>query len=288
MKISVIIPCYNAAETIATQLEALANQHWCEPWEIIISDNGSTDETLLIVEQYQQRLPNLRVIDSSSRRGGGYARNRGVLAARGDAIAFCDDDDEVAPGWIAAMGEALSQYDFVAGRLEFKKLNQPWVIQSHACPQQHGLQKYREPPFLEHAAGCNLGVKRSIHEAVGGFDESLFRLQDTDYCWRIQLAGTKLHFVPEAVIQYRFRHTVAGLYRQARLWGEYNVLLYKKYRTFGMNQPSKKTMIKAWLKLLLSFPKIFLGKGKRANWIWKLGWRVGRLNGCIKHQVLAL
>lgn len=288
MKLSIVVPCFNAAETIAIQLEALTNQQWDKLWEIVVSDNGSTDETLTIVEQYRERFPHLRIVDSSSRRGGGHARNAGALAARGEAIAFCDDDDEVAPGWVAAMGEALSRHDCVAGRLDFQKLNQPWVIKSHTCPQQNGLQEYKEPPYLGHAAGCNLGVKRWLHEAVSGFDETLFRLQDTDYCWRIQLTGTKIHYVPDAVVQYRFRQTLAGLYQQARLWGEYNVLLYKKYRELGMPHPSKKKMAKAWLHLLLKCPKIFLGKERRANWIWKFGWRVGRLSGSIKHQVLAL
>jgi len=52
MKLSVIIPCYNEADTIATQLEVLAKQYWSEPWEVIVSDNGSTDDSLAIVEKY--------------------------------------------------------------------------------------------------------------------------------------------------------------------------------------------------------------------------------------------
>ncbi|MGB3651561.1 MAG: glycosyltransferase, partial [Rivularia sp. (in: cyanobacteria)] len=53
MKLSVVIPCFNAANTIAAQLEAFTKQQCSEPWEIIIADNGSTDETLEIVKQYQ-------------------------------------------------------------------------------------------------------------------------------------------------------------------------------------------------------------------------------------------
>jgi glycosyltransferase involved in cell wall biosynthesis len=52
MNLSVVIPCFNAAETITNQLEALSSEKYSETWEIIISDNGSTDQTLLIVEQY--------------------------------------------------------------------------------------------------------------------------------------------------------------------------------------------------------------------------------------------
>ena len=67
MELSVIIPCLNAEATIATQLEALANQHWSKPWEVVVSDNGSTDNSLEIVKSYKDRLPNLRIVDASAR-----------------------------------------------------------------------------------------------------------------------------------------------------------------------------------------------------------------------------
>lgn len=288
MKLSVIVPCFNAADTLANQLEALTNQQWSEPWEVIVADNGSTDESREILAQYQQRLPNLRLVDASDQRGRAHACNVAVIAAAGEAIAFCDADDEVAPGWVAAMGEALSKYDFVACRLDCKKLNEPWTIKYRSLHlQSDKVIEYKYPPYLSHAAGASLGVKRSVHKAIDGFDETLLRLQDTDYCWRIQLAGTELHFVPDAVIYYRFRHTVGGLYRQARLWGEYNVFLYKKYRAFGMPKLSWKASVKAWLHLLKRFFQV-LSKEDRATWLWLLGWRVGRLQGCLKYRVLAI
>ncbi len=287
MKLSVIIPCFNAANTIAVQLEALAQQHWCEPWEVIVSNNGSTDETLAIVEQYQEKLPNLRIVDSSDQPGAAHARNIGASAAAGVVLAFCDADDEVAPGWVAAMGEALSKYDFVACKREYNKLNEPWTLKYRTLTQLNGLQEYRYPPYLPHASGSTLGVRRSIHEAIGGFDETMLRLQDTDYCWRIQLAGTQLHFVPDAVFHYRFRDTIGGLFHQGRLWGEYNVLLYKKYRPLGMPKLSWKASVRSWVRLLKLFPQCF-SKEDRAKLVTVLARRIGRLQGCIKYRVLAL
>ena len=287
MKLSVIIPCFNAANTIAVQLEALAQQHWCEPWEVIVSNNGSTDETLAIVEQYQDKLPNLRIVDSSDQPGAAHARNIGASAAAGVVLAFCDADDEVAPGWVAAMGEALSKYDFVACKREYNKLNEPWTLKYRTLTQLNGLQEYRYPPYLPHASGSTLGVRRSIHEAIGGFDETMLRLQDTDYCWRIQLAGTQLHFVPDAVFHYRFRDTIGGLFHQGRLWGEYNVLLYKKYRPLGMPKLSPKASVRSWVRLLKLFPQCF-SKEDRAKLVTVLARRIGRLQGCIKYRVLAL
>jgi len=287
MKLSVVIPCFNAAKTIAVQLEALANQQWSEPWEVIVSNNGSTDETLAIVNQYQEKLSNLRIIDSSDQPGAAHARNVGASAATGEMLAFCDADDEVAPGWVAAMGEALSKYDFVAGKREYNKLNEPWILKYRTLTQLNGLQDYNYPPYLPHAASCNLGVRRLIHEAIGGFDETMLRLQDTDYCWRIQLAGTKLHFVPEPVVHYRFRDTIGGLFHQGRLWGEYNVFLYKKYRPLGMPKLSWKESVRSWVRLFKLFPQCF-SEEDRAKLVTVSARRIGRLQGCIKYRVLAL
>jgi len=287
MRLSVIVPCFNAASTIAAQLEALANQCWSEPWEVIIADNGSTDGTLAVTERYKERIPNFRVVNATEKRGAAHARNVGARAAMSELLAFCDADDEVAPGWVAAIGNALTKYDFVASRFEPEKLNQSWVLRSHGCPQQHGLQEYKYPPFLPHAGGCGLGIKRSLHEAIGGFDETILQLQDTDYCWRLQLKGAKLHFVPDAMIHIRYRDTLASMYRQARKWGEQNVLMYKRYRPRGMPKLSWKDGVRAWLKLMWQLPQI-RRKEDWARWVWQLSWRIGRVQGCIKHRVLAL
>jgi len=287
MKLSVIMACYNGADTIATQLEGLAGQCWPEPWEVIVVDNRSTDGSMAVVERYRNRLPNLRIVDAWDRQGQAYALNVGVRAATGEALLFCDADDKVAPGWLAAMGRALSEHDFVAGRLDTEKLNVPWIAQSHTNPQRDGLNRYTYPPYLPHAGGCNLGVKRSCHEAVGGFDESVPIVHDTDYCWRLQRAGIELHFVPDAVLYVRYRNTLRGLYRQARGYGVNNVLLYKRYRPLGMPPLSRKDAVAAWIKLLRTLPRI-RSQANLARWIWQFAWRVGRLQGSIKYRVFAL
>lgn len=287
MKLSVIIPSCNSAGTIGDLLEALAGQKWAEPWEIIVADNGSSDQTLAILASYQNRLPHLKIIDASGKRGAGYARNRGADVAQSDYLAFCDADDVVGCGWVAAMGQALSQYDFVAGRLDPHKLNEPWVKKIRLCPQQHGLQQYDYPPFLPHAASCNLGVKAAIHHAVGGYDENLFKLQDTDYCWRIQLAGAELHFAPDALVHYRLRSSIYDTLRQAKQWGEYNVVLYKKYRPLGMPPLTWQHGLNAWYILLRQLTRLRY-RGQIGRWLWQLSWRIGRIHGSIKHRVIAL
>jgi len=287
LKLSVIIPCYNAVDTIADQLDALATQQYSEPWEILIVNNRSTDSTMEIVGQYRQRFSNLRIIEAAERQGQPYALNVGAQTATGEALLFCDADDVIGEGWVAAMGEALSEYDFVSGPFEIEKLNRSSLQNNRVNPQPTGIQEYTYPPYLPHTGGGNMGVKRSVFAAVGGFDESMPYLFDTDFCWRVQLAGTKLHVAPQAILHVRYRDTPYSIFKQARNYGEYNVLLYKKYRQQGMPKLSWKKGVRAWLDLLLSLPEIRHNE-ERAQLLWGIGWRLGRLYGCLKYRVLAL
>ncbi len=286
LKLSVVVPCLNAAATLAEQLEALAGQEYAGEWEVIVADNGSTDGSREIVERFKDRIPRLRLVDASDRRGQAHARNAGAAAATGEAFLFCDADDVVAPGWLAAMGRALAGHGFVACRYDNEKLNPTWVQRTHLNPQKDGLTAYSYPDYLPHAGGGGLGVRREVHEAVGGFDESMPALEDTDYCWRIQRAGTPLTFVPDAVVYIRHRHDLGSVFRQGVSYGEHNVLIYKKYRPLGMPRLGWMPGAARWAKLLLRSP-LALTRERRAPWLWQLGWRVGRLKGCFKYRVLA-
>lgn len=289
MKLSVIIPCLNEAAHIAVQLDALAKQCWDQPWEVIVCDNGSTDPTLTIAQEYQPRFPRLRLVDASDRPGQAHARNVGAQVAEGELLAFCDADDEVGAGWLAAMGTALDRYEFVASRFEASRLNAPWLLKSRVCPQQSNLQLYTHPPYLAHAASSGLGIRRAWHEAVGGFDETMRFLEDTDYCWRLQLAGVALHFEPEALIHYRYRQQLDEIYRQAYCYAKYNVLLYKKYRNRGMPrlEISWQAEVRGWWHLVRRLPKLHQ-PAKQARWAWDMGWRMGRLSGSLRYRTLAL
>ncbi len=286
MKLSVIVPCFNGAATIGTQLDALSAQSWTQPWELIVADNGSTDQSRRIVESYKGRLPHLRIIDASARKGAPYALNAAGRVANGDALAFVDADDEVAPGWVAAIGDALQRYDFVASRFDVDKLNCGWVRETRGAPQRDEVQEYY-PPYLPFAGCSGLGVTRALHVAVGGFDETMPYVFDTDYCFKIQLKGTALKFVPDAIVHIRHRETLKGTFCQARNWAEYNVLLYKRYRPLGMPTLSWRANVKPWIRMMALLPNLGSEAG-RARFVRQLGWRIGRVQGSIKHRVLAL
>jgi glycosyltransferase involved in cell wall biosynthesis len=288
VRLTVVIACLNGERTLGRQLDALLRQTVDVWWEIVVSDNGSSDGSREIVETYAARNDSVRLVDSSAQRGLAHARNVGASAARGRDLAFCDQDDEVAPGWASAMLAALDQHDFVAGALEHDRLNEPWTIAVRGRPQAEGLLEYPELEYLPFAFGCTLGVRRALHEAIGGFDPSFTNgCEDADYCWRMQRLGHELAFVPEAVTHYRFRADLAGIYRQARDYGRSEARLYAKHRALGLPRLRHPWLraLRAWASTLRS-SLTPVTRSRRAAALWRLGQRVGRLTGSLHHRVL--
>lgn len=284
VKLSVVIPCYNGEDTISAQLSALAKQNWSESWEVIVADNGSTDQSREVVESFLGEFTNLRIVDASARKGQPYALNVGARSSNGEFLAFCDADDEVGTDWLPAMGKALSQHDFVACRFEGKKLNSVFVQNVHRDTQQDGLQEIWYSPFLPHAGGGSLGVKRALFDSIGGFDETLPFLHDTDFCFRAQLAGTNIHFVSDAVAHIRHRATLEGNYRRCRNFAQYNVLLSKRYNGFNGNALRLwGNYLWVWLRLVGALPRIRNEKA-RFEWVRCYGQQIGRLRGILLYR----
>lgn len=283
-EVSVVIPAFNAEETLGDQLEALTRQVDPGPFEVLVVDNRSTDGTREVALAFGSRLP-LRVVDAHERVGEPHARNVGLREAAADRVAFCDADDVVHPGWVGAMRRALGTHDLVTGPLELEKLNPSWVLATRQNPQLEGPQnKYG---FLPHAAGANLGVNRDAARAVGGFDESLPSLPDTDFCWRMQLAGYELHFAPDAIVHYRLRDRAADVLRQARLYAVADVALHKRYEPRGMPPLRLGSGARGWVRLVLSLHLLGTRSG-RFRLAWMFGFRLGRLEGALRYRFPAL
>src|SRR2546430_5759591 len=215
MRLSVVIPCRNTADQLPVQLWALAREKWQGWWEVVIADNGSTDGTREVAEAFKDRLPRLLVVDASARRGAAYARNVGARSASGEAFLFLDADDEIAPGYLPAMADALAYHDFVAAYRDSESLNPGWARMSRHTHPYEGFRTCFNS--LPHAGGTRIGVRRSIFESVGGFDQNLLRGEDVDYCWRVPLAGTPLPPGPERVRRGPFPQRFRRRYKKGRL-----------------------------------------------------------------------
>lgn len=283
--LTVLIAVRNGAGVIGAQLEALVAQEFAGSWEVVVVDNGSQDETVALVEGFADRLPGLRVQDASARAGQAYAINEGAQAARGRSIVFLDADDLVTPGYLAAMGTALEESVFVAARLDCEWLNAPWLWASRPPTQVDGIGA--PFAFLPSAAGCSLGIRRTVFEEVGGFDDSIMLGTDVDLCWRVQLAGHSLCFVPDAVVGYRYRDTLRGIFSQARTYGTAGPALYRRYRSHGMPRRPWRTALRFHIAALVRLGKA-RSKSDLASCAFLFGFRFGLVLGCLENRVLYL
>lgn len=287
LDISVVVPCYNARDTLAALLESLARQDYRGHWETVVVDNGSTDSSAGIAADFASRVANLRTLRAVDAQGAAHARNAGVGAAAAGRIAFCDADDVVDSGWVRAMAAALDSRDLVASRVDLARLNTESLRLGRGAPQSEGVQPYNYPPFLPHAGGSGLGVRRWVHEAIGGFDEALPLLEDTDYCWRAQLAGADFGFAPDALIHVRLRDDLKTMCLQSYRWGLANVQLYDRYRRHGMPPLSASVGLRRTLGVLVRVHWL-LDRRARARWLWQASWQAGRLAGSLRHGTFAL
>jgi glycosyltransferase involved in cell wall biosynthesis len=188
LKYSVIIPAYNSAATLDLAIESAAAQT-IPPAEIIVVDDGSTDDTAAVASRHS---PLVRLIRQANA-GAGAARNTGVRASSGEWIAFLDADDTWLP-------EKLER--------QLTMTVDPAVGVIHA---RGPLARYPAPPYVtfenlwEHnlIMCSSVVVRRTAFEGVGGFDESLKTGCEDHNLWlRLAAAGWKIATCPEDLAHY--------------------------------------------------------------------------------------
>ena len=205
---SIIIPNFNGSRYINSLCECLAKQK-IEPirFEIIIVDNGSTDNSLPLFEQWQERLPNLRIFEYKEKQSSYAARNYGVTKAQTNLFIFTDVDCLPKPDWLLHI---LKQNDSYKGKvlISGKVLLQPkqadwniweWYDKNTALDQE----KYSKKNF---GATANLSVPRQIFQVVRGFSEVVSG-GDKDFCQRATSAGFKFHYIESIIVKHPARST---------------------------------------------------------------------------------
>jgi glycosyltransferase involved in cell wall biosynthesis len=267
---SIVIPTHNGALTLIHQLDALAQQDYSDPWEVLVADNGSEDDTQSLVENYTG-LPALRWIDASARRGEAAARNIGTAQARGDIILCLDDDDIVGPDWLSQMGLAFHGADIIGGGVSFDFEHRMLQPVGGALAQ-----------FLPHGLGANLGVRRTVLDALGGFDEDFYAATDLDLCWRGQIAGFSFAHHPAAVVYKRRRDGNLGAWKQHFSYGRADVMLYRRFAEHGM----KREWLLAAKRVLWLATRVPVSwtRSVRPTWIRTAGHAAGRLFGSIQYR----
>ena len=198
--VSIIIPAYNAASTLADTLQSVLSQTY-QDFEIWIIDDGSQDETEVVVQA--QSDPRIHFLKQSNA-GPAAARNRGVAASAGELITFLDADDCWTPDKLADQVRVLAERPDAAVAYSWTDYidmaGQPLYA---GCRDRHEGEVYGalfRHNFIE--SGSNLMVRRAALEEVGGFDTSLRAVEDWELWLRL---AEKYSFalVPKAQILYR-------------------------------------------------------------------------------------
>lgn len=271
--VSVVIAAYNGMDVIDVQLVALSTQDYQGPFEVVISDNGSTDGLRAHIDNHPLRKQlNMRWIDSSDHRGTSHARNAGIAASTGDLLLVVDQDDRVHPGWMSAIVATAARYDAVSGALETESLNSPTVAAWRPVPPaEHGYDMH----FLPIAFGNNFAVWRRALDVTGGYDETLIGGgEDLDISWRIQEAGLTLGHAPDALVAYRLRSSYAETWRQAKGYGRTMCQAYAKHRLHGATHTPTVVFLATVPFVLLAFP-FYLGPVRRGRWLFNFGMLIG-------------
>ena len=286
MELSVVIPARDAAPVIGDQLRALTSQRWDGSWEIVVAvDGGSTDGTAEAVRRHEGATIPVRIADVPAGAGPGAARNLGARVAVGRAFAFCDADDIVGEGWLAAIGEALRHHEFVTGPLDLDRLNPAWLVESRGRSFAD-----RRPVFeglFPYASSCNLGLRRARFEAAGGFDPSWPVGEDLELSLRLWLSGAELFFEPGAIVHYRYRPTLRATFRQSRHYGRVRPVIAERLRRLGRTAPSPLAGARNWGWLARHLPLLSQRPGQ-ARWLWVAGQRIGNLEGSLRVRRLYL
>jgi glycosyltransferase involved in cell wall biosynthesis len=186
-RVSVVIPTYNRGKVLTRAVDSVLAQRYRD-WELIVVDDGSTDDTQQRLALYAERR--LRVIVRPENGGVAAARNAGIAAAEGELVAFLDSDDQWLPNalesLVAGIERGPAAPKAVTSGFYFNRSGSPRLVPRH--PSSRGDWFLRLLDGCPIAAGSALLVRRECFETVGGFDESLRRMEDWDWLLRFMEA----------------------------------------------------------------------------------------------------
>jgi glycosyltransferase involved in cell wall biosynthesis len=204
--VSILIPAHNADKWVADTIRSAMGQTWKRK-EIVVVDDGSTDQTLAIAQQFESE--SVRVV-ASKNQGAAASRNLALQLSKGDYIQYLDADDLLVPDKIERQLTALEGAD--SRRI---LLSSPWAYfyyrTRHACFVRNSLWRDLSPvEWLLRKMGENLHMQtatwlmsRELAEAAGPWDTRLLSDDDGEYYCRVLLASQGTRFVPRTGVWYR-------------------------------------------------------------------------------------
>lgn len=202
-RFSIVIPCFNASETLRDTLDSLRAQTFTD-FEIICVDDGSSDATRTLIRLAQREDGRIRLARNRDK-GPSTARNLGAMfLARGEIIAFCDADDQWAPSKLARLEAAFGDetVDAVYGKIAF--------FQHTPADATTWSKVPRGPLTIARLLGenpvctmSNIAIRRGLFRASGGFDAGIVHNEDLEWLIRVVGLGARVVGLPQILTFYR-------------------------------------------------------------------------------------
>lgn len=231
---SVIVPSFNRRDEIEELLKSFQKLNFpADRFELIIADDGSTDDTAAVVESFRSTVQFPLQFYRQQNQGPGAARNMGMQKARGDFFIFIDSDCTVHPEWLAGIDRAVTSQGAEAFggpdsyREDFPPLLKAINYSMTSFITTGGLRGRKGKKLAKYyPRSFNMGLSRRLYEKIGGFG-SLRHGQDIEYSHRIIKSGAKVVYVDEAVVFHKRRTSIKKFFRQVFNWGVARINLYK-------------------------------------------------------------
>jgi glycosyltransferase involved in cell wall biosynthesis len=226
-KYSVIVPAYNAAVTLAKCLQALENQSVPKmEYEVIVVDDGSTDETPRVVEQFPVRYV------GQKNQGPAAARNRGARIAKGEIILFTDADCVPQQAWLEEMVRPFDDPHVMAVKGAYKTHQRGFIARFAQIEFEERFEMLKKAASIDMVDTYSAGYRKSVFHSLGGFDPSfpVANNEDTDLSYRMSRATLTMVFNPAAVV-YHLNHP-DSIRKYARLKfgrGYWRMIVYRRY-----------------------------------------------------------
>ena len=233
--VSVVIPTHNRSDALALTLAELAKQDFRDPWEAVVVNNRSTDDTDEVVRRQSFPVP-LRLVHEETP-GAAPARNRGAREARGEILIFIDNDILVPPDFVRRHVETLRANPgcWFIGRV----VNPPELRRSVFGRYRDDLHEsyFRHLPTegladYEGATGQNWAMRKEEFVAAGGFDEgyAIASCEDSELALRARRKGFRTMFNPRSVVVHNdWAVDLDSFCRRQELYSISSVLLWRKY-----------------------------------------------------------
>jgi glycosyltransferase involved in cell wall biosynthesis len=209
---SVLICTSNRASELNDTLTSINQSLRAEemPFELIVIDNASTDETGEVIRRHQESVPHLKTVREGIR-GLSYARHAGLRAAKGEVILFTDDDVRVPEGWLSGMSRPIvaGTADAVCGGVRiYPPLVKPWMTPDHRSFL--ASTETINPRAPERLVGANMAFRRTVLDRVRGFDVELGAgalgfMEDTLFSHQLKTAGFKIASAFEVEVEHHPR-----------------------------------------------------------------------------------